>query len=277
MTELLYESMTQAEAAGALEEFRTERPAGLVHLASALAGHGLDPEVVLDGTVDSVAPVWEWITARVAEYGVDPRSLDQDPTRPGWPSWARHGMLVDPHPRAQSLALVDGFTSYLAQVITTAVPGAQWRVGAHRIDDYPMRNYPVLTAGGHQVFLPGIPLYSAYQSAHGRAPMTGTEMLAHIRRTVDALHGEGPEAAAVEEPLVTVVAEVDCFDVGLREDIPTLHPQVVEQLIDELCDRDGVESVHRYGPAALVVDVSGWDELRLKLWCTLWLQRHLPR
>ena len=113
--------------------------------------------------------------------------------------------------------------------------------------------------------------------ASGGTPMTGTEMLAHIRRTVDALHGEGPEAAAVEEPLVTVVAEVDCFDVGLREDIPTLHPQVVEQLIDELCDRDGVESVHRYGPAALVVDVSGWDELRLKLWCTLWLQRHLPR
>ena len=73
------------------------------------------------------------------------------------------------------------------------------------------------------------------------------------------------------------LAEVDCFDVGLREDIPALHPQIVEQLIDELCDRDGVESVHRYGPAALVVDVSGWDELRLKLWCTLWLQRHLPR
>ena len=39
----------------------------------------------------------------------------------------------------------------------------------------------------------------------------------------------------------------------------------------------GVASVHRYGPAALVVDVEGWDELRVKMWCTLWLQRHLPR
>lgn len=85
MTGLLYEWMTQSEAAEALEEFLTERPAGLAHLRSVLAGHGLDPEVVLDGTVDSVAPVWEWITAQIAAYGADPRSLEQDPTRPGWP------------------------------------------------------------------------------------------------------------------------------------------------------------------------------------------------
>ena len=51
----------------------------------------------------------------------------------------------------------------------------------------------------------------------------------------------------------------------------------MEHLVAELCDRDGVASVHRYGPAALVVDVEGWDELRVKMWCTLWLQRHLPR
>jgi hypothetical protein len=275
MTVLLYESMTQAEAAAALEAFRAERPAGLVHLASVMAGHGLDPVVVLDGTVDSVAPVWGWITARVAEYGVDPRSLEKDPTRGGWPSWARHGMLVDPHPPAQALALVDRFVSYLAQIITAAVPGARWRVGEHRLDSYPMRNYPVLTAGGHQVFLPGIPLYSAYQSAHGRDPMSGTEMLHHTRRTITALRGDGPAAGAAEDPLVCVVADVECFDVGLRPDLAEDHPQTVERMITELTDRDGVTSVYRYGPTALVVDAPDWDEIRLKLWLTLWLQRHL--
>ena len=105
-------------------------------------------------------------------------------------------------------------------------------------------------------------------------PLKGT--VARFLRAPSPARG-GPEAAALEEPLVTVVAEVDCFDVGLREDIPAAHPQVVEELIAELADRDGVASVHRYGPAALVVDVPDWDELRLKLWLTLWLQRHLPR
>jgi hypothetical protein len=182
---------------------------------------------------------------------------------------------VDPHPPAQALALVDRFVSYLAQIITAAVPGARWRVGEHRLDSYPMRNYPVLTAGGHQVFLPGIPLYSAYQSAHGRDPMSGTEMLHHTRRTITALRGDGPAAGAAEDPLVCVVADVECFDVGLRPDLAEDHPQTVERMITELTDRDGVTSVYRYGPTALVVDAPDWDEIRLKLWLTLWLQRHL--
>lgn len=85
------------------------------------------------------------------------------------------------------------------------------------------------------------------------------------------------EAAVAEEPLVTVAAEADCFDVGLHEDLAQQHPALVEWLIAELNDRDGVISVHRYGPAALVVDVPSWDELRLPMWLNLWLQRHLPR
>lgn len=277
MAPQLYEWMTPQQAASALEEFLAERARALGHLRSSMTAAGLDPDEVLDGSVESVAPVWEWITARLTELGVDPRPLDEDPTRPSWPSWSRHGKLVDPHPPAAALAMVDGFVSYLAGVITTAVPQARWRVGEHMISDYPMLNYPVLAADGHQIFLPAIPLYSAYQSAHGRDPMDGAEMLAHTRRTVSALRGEGPEAHAAEEPLVTVVAEVDCFDVGLRADVPTEHPGLVERLIDELSDRDGVDAVHRYGTAALVVNAPSWDEVRLKLWLTLWLQRNLSR
>jgi hypothetical protein len=184
-------------------------------------------------------------------------------------------MLVDPHPPAATLALVDGFTTHLAQVISTAVPDTQWRVGEHRLEDYPMLNYPVLATADHQIFLPGIPLYSAYQSAHGRNPMSGDEMRAHVERTFSALRGEGPEATTTEEPLVTVVAEVDCYDVGLRPGIAEDHPVLVDRMVAELTDRDGITSVHRYGPAALIVDAPGWDETRLKLWLTLWLQRHL--
>ncbi|MFI7744597.1 hypothetical protein [Kocuria rhizosphaericola] len=154
-----------------------------------------------------------------------------------------------------------------------------WLVGEHLIGNHPMLNYPVLAADHHQIFLPAIPLYSAYQSAHGRDPMSGTEMLEHTRRTITALRGEGPVAEAAEEPLVTVVAEVNCFDVGLRTDLTAQHRELMERLITELTDRDGVEAVYRYGLEALVVNAPDWDETRLKLWLTLWLtlwlQRHL--
>ncbi|GAA1753943.1 hypothetical protein [Kocuria aegyptia] len=82
-------------------------------------------------------------------------------------------------------------------------------------------------------------------------------------------------AEAAEEPLVTVVAEVDCFDVGLRANLAKDHPALVDRMIAELTDRDGATSVYRYGPEALVVDAPDWDETRLKLWLTLWLQRNL--
>jgi hypothetical protein len=277
MEDLLYESMDATQAADALDAYLAERGPALQQLRAALADHGLDPGEMLDGSVYSLSPLWAWITARAAELGTDPQALAEDPTRSTWPSWARHGRLVDPHPPAATLALIDGFVSYLADVLTTQVPEAVWQVGHHRIADYPMLHYPVLAAGRHEVFLPAMPLYSAYQSAHGRNPMSGTEMLTHVRRTIAALRGEDASAAAGDEPPVTVVAEVDCFDLGLRADIAEQHPQLVEELIEDLCDRDGVAAVHRYGSAALVVDAPEWDEMRLKLWCTLWLQRHLPR
>ncbi|MEX5295244.1 hypothetical protein QYM41_08180 [Kocuria sp. CPCC 205268] len=277
MVDLPYESMTAREAADALDAYLAERDPALQDLRTSLSGHGLNTDEMLDGSVYSLSPLWAWVTARAAELGTVAHSLAEDPTRPGWPSWARHGRLVDPHPPAETIGLVDGFVSYLGQVLRTAAPQTTWQVGEHIMADHPLLNYPVLGTDHHHLFLPGLPLYSVYQSAHGRHPMSGTEMLAHTRRTIAAFHGEGPEAAALQEPLVTVVAELDCFDVGLREDIPDQHPGLVEHLIAELRDRDGVVSVHRYGPAALVVDIPDWDELRVKMWCTLWLQRHLPR
>ena len=270
----LYEEMTPAQAADALDEFIAERAPALTRLRTTLTSHAA-PRRLLDGSPASVAPVWEWISTRAAAHGVAPCTLEEDPTRDSWPSWARHGMLVDPHPPAATLALVDGFTSYLAVVLTTAVPQARWQVGEHRLEHYPMTGYPVLVADHHQIFLPAMPLYSAYQSAHGRDPMSGTEMAEYTRRTITALRGQGPVAAITEEPLLTVVAEVDCFDVGLRADLPTTHPGLVERLITELADRDGVASVYRYGPDALVIDAPGWNEIRLKLWLTLWLERNL--
>lgn len=274
MAPTLYEWMTPQQADEALRAFVAERTPALERLRTAVAEHGPDPRTALDGTLESVARLWEWLSGRCTELGVAPEALEEDPTRDSWPSWARHGKLVDPHPPAQTLALLDGLVSYLAEAVLAAVPDAHRRLGEHRISDHPLLNYPVLAADEHQVFLPALPLHCAYRSAHGRDPMGGAEMLAHARRTVAALRGDGP--APPEEPLVSVVAGIDCFDVGLRADIAEQHPALAERLVAELVDRDGVRSVHRYVPAVLLVDVPAWDELRLKLWLTLWLQLHLP-
>lgn len=155
MGELLHEDMNLAQAVDAFDEFLTEHAAGLVHLRSARSAGGPDSQALLVGTPESVNPVWAWISAQASELGIDPRSLATDPTRQSRPSWARHLAPVDPHPPAQTWAVVDGFISYLAEVITAAVPGAHWRVGEHRMESYPPLNYPVIAAADYQNFLPG--------------------------------------------------------------------------------------------------------------------------
>ncbi|WP_255396318.1 hypothetical protein [Kocuria sp. CNJ-770] len=125
-----YEMMDARQAADALDAYLAERDPALRRLRGALADGGLDPDETLDGSVYSVSPLWAWITARITELGVDPHALADDPTRPGWPSWARHGRLVDPHPPAETIALVDGFASYLGRVIDAAAPDAAGRSGS---------------------------------------------------------------------------------------------------------------------------------------------------
>ena len=208
MGELLYEGMDPDQAADALDEFIAERGAALEHLRSVLAAEGLDPHTTLDHTVESVARVWETITARAARLGVNPRSLEDDPTRPSWPSWARHGMLVDPYPPAATLALVDGFTSCLSRLFTSAVPGSAWIVGEHRIADHPMRDHPVLATGHHMVFVPPFPLYRAYQSAHGRPP---------AGRGRDDRPAARPRRGRVGPPLRTGCPGGDCPVLGRDE------------------------------------------------------------
>ncbi|WP_344120517.1 hypothetical protein [Kocuria aegyptia] len=59
MTEQLYEWMAPQQPSDALEEYLTERAPALEHLCSDMADHGFNPSRVLEGTIDSVAPVWE--------------------------------------------------------------------------------------------------------------------------------------------------------------------------------------------------------------------------
>lgn len=64
--------------------------------------HGGTATGLLDGTPGSVAPVWERVAGRCAELGVARETVEEGPSRGSWPSWPRHGRLVDLHPPARA-------------------------------------------------------------------------------------------------------------------------------------------------------------------------------
>lgn len=60
-----YLKMTRRQAAHALEEYLSERPAALARLREELAIDGPDPDALLDGTPQSLTPLWVWVASRI--------------------------------------------------------------------------------------------------------------------------------------------------------------------------------------------------------------------
>ncbi len=66
-------------------EFLAERPVALKRLHDALAGDGIDPDGLLDGSVASLVALWVWLRARLS--GKD----DAQSQRLGvLPTWSRY-------------------------------------------------------------------------------------------------------------------------------------------------------------------------------------------
>ena len=61
-----YAKMKKQEAAAALQEFLEERPHALENLTRYLAEHS-DDTVNLDGTVESLTPLWRWVKSVLTE------------------------------------------------------------------------------------------------------------------------------------------------------------------------------------------------------------------
>ena len=99
-----YRRMTRQQAVAALSEFLAERPAALQCLHAELTGHGIDPAVVLDGTPESLTPLWQWITDRRAELAASPEAGTPVEPRQAWPSWARARMVWNPWASSENRA-----------------------------------------------------------------------------------------------------------------------------------------------------------------------------
>ncbi|MEX5272243.1 hypothetical protein [Kocuria sabuli] len=270
-----YRRMSHAQAAAALSEFLTERPAALRLLRSELTNRGIDPEAILDGTPGSLTPLWQWITSRREELAADPAGDTPVEPRPMWPSWARHTVTGMRVPSSTMFILLDGLVSYLTQVITTGAPNARWGLGSPEDPGHHLHHYPVLTGAGHQIFTPTLPMVGVVRLKRGEKSLRDTELTEYANAVINALREEPPGAFSLEPP-VEVVAEPAFFDVGLRHDIATTHSQLVDRMVTELATQDGVASVHRDAHDALVVNAPDWDAEDLQRWLQAWFEIQVP-
>jgi hypothetical protein len=276
-----YRTMTEPQATKALDEYLAERPAALDRLRAELAADGVDPEAMLDGTPDSLTPLWRWVATRIVGLADDPAPVSPDaPAPPEWPSWARYTSWLRRSTPAEVVTLLDGFVSYLGQVITAHAPEAAWQVAHHRIKAYHLQNHPVLTSPltDSHIFTPVVVSVTANRLRSGLDPLREDEFTSYAVAVIGRLRGQDEADVAEPEPLVEVGSDDDdgVFDVGLREDVAHEHSRKVDRLVAELAQQPGIISAFREDREVLLVTAPDWDAEDLQRWVLHWLTTRLP-
>lgn len=271
-----YRRMRPERAEAVLEEFLAERAPALQRLRDELTVHGMDPQVMLDGTPGSLTPLWAWITDRRTELAAAPGGDTAVPPRFTWPSWARHTVTSMKVPSATMFVLLDGLVSYLAQVLITGAPTALWAVGSPEDPDHHLHHHPVLTGAGQQIFVPTLPLAGMLRLKRGEKSLGATELADYATTTITSLAEATPYLALVADLPVVVVAAPQAFDVGVRTDIAAEHPHLVEQMVAELTTQHGISTVEWAGYDAFEVHTPSWEAEDLQLWLSAWLKIRLP-
>ncbi|WP_309125774.1 hypothetical protein [Kocuria sp.] len=271
-----YRRMADQQATAALEEFLAERAPALEALHAALRTEGMDPEVLLDASPESLTPLWAWITDHQAQLAANPSADSPVQPREQWPSWARHTVTSLKIPSATMFTLLDGLVSYLAQVLIIGAPTARWVVGSPQDPRHHLHHHPVLTGAGHEVFVPTLPMGGMLRLKRAEPSLRPTELAEYAAATVKNLSEAAPYRPPAPDPPVVVVAEPEGFDVGVRADIAGDHPQLVERMATALTTHHGVTAVERLGRDAMLVHARDGDADALQHRLTAWLNIHLP-
>lgn len=277
-----YLEMTKRQAAKALEEYLAERPAALARLREQIAADDLDPGALLDGTPASLTPLWVWVAARITavadeDIPFDPHALPE----PWWPSWARYSADIRRGTPVEVVTLLDGIVAYLADVITTGAPQAEWQVGYHRIKRYHLQNHPVLKSSvtDSDIYPAGLVAVIANRLRHGMDPLREDEFTDYATAVITKLRGENePVPMAEEDPLVEVGCDGDdgVFDVGLHEKIAHEHSRKVNRMVKDLVTQPGILSAHREDREVVLVSALDWDAEQLEQWVANWLTARIP-
>jgi hypothetical protein len=270
-----YRDLTKAEAEAALREFLDERESALRLLKERLAGDGLEPARLLDGTPESLAPLWRWLLSRLtsadAPGATDPMSVQ----RSAWPSWERYTTEQELVLSLESLTLLDGLVSYLAAVVRSNAPPARWEIARHRVKRYQFNNHPVLVSGKGDVhhFLPELAAVDARAALLGVRESPHDTMAMYAREIIQQLNeAEGtPAKPPASEPLVEVEdlrnqpGEYD-FEIGLSDELAHTRSADVDELVHALLREDGVKEVLREDRDMILVRAPSWSTDALETW-----------
>lgn len=142
-----YINMTKAQSEAAFQEYLDERGPTLQRLREALLADGQDPDALLDGTVESLVPLWRWILSHLTGSDTPGATDTASVPREQWPSWARYSYETVGALSLESLFLLDGLVSYLGDVVQQRAPEARWEIARHRIKRYHLNKHPVLVSG----------------------------------------------------------------------------------------------------------------------------------
>jgi hypothetical protein len=162
-----------------------------------------------------------------------------------WPTWLRHTVDLERLLSEDSVALVDGLTSYLCQVVERGAPQAEWRVGHDRVKNYGWENHPVL--------------------AHGRDEFALGEYVAgaarrHLRGSRPELQPAGlPPTVAPEDDNLSVLARSLITKLGGQDLAPTApaEPLVEADRVAEMTMTGCCRSVTKW-PSSTVASSTSW-------------------
>ncbi|APX03199.1 hypothetical protein [Arthrobacter sp. QXT-31] len=283
---LNYINMTKKQSEAAFHEYLEERVPALERLRGSLAADGQDPDALLDGSVESLVPLWRWILAHLTRAD-DPAATDTTSVpREQWPSWARYGGETVGKLSLESLFLLDGLVSYLGDVVQQRAPGARWEIAHHRIKRYHLNKHPVLVSGTGEDhhFLPDLPRARAHGNLTGFRESPDDAMAVYARGLIEQLNrGDQPddEEMAEDEPLVEVEDLGDDalrgreLEVALREDIVFEHNRVVGSMLKALKQEDGITRVIREDREILLVVTPTWSATQLQEWVATYLRDNI--
>lgn len=270
-----YLDLTKAGAAAALQEFLDERGPALSRLQERLVADGQDPVALLDGTPESLVPLWRWMLSRLtsidAPGATDPASVPRE----AWPSWERHTTEKERTLSLESLTLLDGLVSYLAAVVRDRAPLARWEIARDRHKRYAYNNHPVLVSGAGEDhnFLPGLPVVSARAALRGSRESPDDAMASYARRLIDRLNeGDSGATKAMEpEPPFEIEDVRDeqggyDFEIGLGDEIAHERSADVDRLVRQLSREDGINEVLREDRELILVRAPSWNTDALQTW-----------
>lgn len=176
------------------------------------------------------------------------------------------------------MALLDGFVSYLGDVIAAHAPQAQWQVCHHRIKRYHLQNHPVLTSplNDADVHPPHLVAAEASRMRGLMKPLREDLFTTWATDVITELRGQNEPVPMVEEPLVEVEYEHGVFGVGLHEELAHEHSRKVDRMVKDLKAQPGVTSACREDRETVLVSAPDWNSEQLQRWVTDWITRHVP-